>query len=112
MKRIKDITKRETIGGLLREKRDATNMSQKELSKAVGLSRSYISLIEQGERIPTYNTAIKMAECLNLKLEELFQDPNGDGNQDTRLEFLLAKLLRSGDKEKLKELILFVESLQ
>lgn len=53
---------------LLRQKK---GISQSELSKIVGYTQGYISLMESGERVPTYDNLLKIAEALGCSVEEL-----------------------------------------
>ncbi len=46
-------------------------MSQEELAKKVGLSISYISLIEQGKRDPPMSTVEEMADALGVPVSLL-----------------------------------------
>ncbi|KMQ49320.1 hypothetical protein CHISP_3767 [Chitinispirillum alkaliphilum] len=47
-------------------------MSQEELGRAVGLSRSSISMLENGKRLPTLIQAYRLSKQLNTTIEELF----------------------------------------
>lgn len=46
--------------------------SQDELAALASLDRSYISLIERGEKSPTLRTIINIADALNVEVFELF----------------------------------------
>ena len=59
----------------LRTERKKLGLSAKELAKRVGLSRSYITLLENGERSPTKTIIAKIAKGLMVKswvVEEWF----------------------------------------
>lgn len=47
-------------------------MSQEELAQQVGTSRQTINAIEGGRRTPSLLLALKIAEVLNIKLDDLF----------------------------------------
>ncbi|KMQ49350.1 hypothetical protein CHISP_3740 [Chitinispirillum alkaliphilum] len=47
-------------------------MSQEELGRAVGLSRSSILMLENGKRLPTLIQAYRLSKQLNTTIEELF----------------------------------------
>jgi transcriptional regulator with XRE-family HTH domain len=53
---------------LLRQKK---GISQSELSKLVGYTQGYISLMESGERVPIYDNLLKISEALGCPIEEL-----------------------------------------
>lgn len=57
---------------LLKFARYRQNMTQEELSRKSGVSRSYISKIERGEREPTISVICKLANALGVKPEDLF----------------------------------------
>jgi transcriptional regulator with XRE-family HTH domain len=54
--------------------RKAKNMSQEQLATNSGIDRSHMGFIEQGRRKPTLSTLFKIANTLNLTLEQLFRD--------------------------------------
>lgn len=51
--------------------RKKLNISQEEAGKRIGLSRSYITLIEKGKRLPGKKHIAKIAEALQLKKYEV-----------------------------------------
>lgn len=55
----------------LRTKRGFT---QKMLSKLTGISQGRISQYEKGETLPRINSLFKLAEGLDVKIEELLDD--------------------------------------
>jgi transcriptional regulator with XRE-family HTH domain len=62
MKQFKDI---------LKEKRKALHLSQRELSEATGIDRKMISRYETGDNFPGMFTLIDLAKCLNCSIDEL-----------------------------------------
>ena len=56
---------------MLKEKRKQKNMSQEELSIALGVSQSMISKWERGENFPRGKILIKLAETLSCSVDEL-----------------------------------------
>ena len=48
------------------------NLSQQELADKVGISREYISMIENGERNPSVNIAKKIGDLLNINWTYFF----------------------------------------
>lgn len=47
--------------------RKKLNLSQEEVAKSVGVSRTYITLIENGKRLPGKKHLLKIAEVLGVK---------------------------------------------
>lgn len=58
------------IGGLIRNKRKELKMTQIELASRLGLSRSYLSDIENGRYNPSVNFLFKIIAILDLDLNE------------------------------------------
>lgn len=49
-------------------------ISQKELSERTGLSQSYISQIENGVRIPSYRTMLRIAAALKEDVSKILPE--------------------------------------
>lgn len=60
--------------------RKARGLTQLELSKAAGISRSSISMYELGEREPDYESLNKIADCLGVSVSELIDNKTTDSN--------------------------------
>jgi len=60
------------FGVRIRELRKAKNWSQEELADQSGFHRTYIGMIERGERNPSLLNIIKFAKTFQLTLTELF----------------------------------------
>jgi len=56
----------------LKSARAAKDMSQKDLSFAVGVTRQTINAIENGDYNPTINLCISICKALGKTLDELF----------------------------------------
>jgi transcriptional regulator with XRE-family HTH domain len=65
----------EIFGKILQEERKAKKISQEKLAKLTGLDRTFISLIENGKRSPTFSTILKICSALDLEPSELFSIP-------------------------------------
>ncbi|MDF9866836.1 putative transcriptional regulator [Bacilli bacterium PM5-3] len=59
---------------LLHYTRKNKKISLDELAKKLGISKSYLSLIEKGSRKLSYDLAVKIAEYLETTPDELFLD--------------------------------------
>lgn len=60
------------FGSLIRQLRLAQRMSQEEFADCCELHRTYIGLIERGERTVTIETANKLTQPLGITLSQLF----------------------------------------
>lgn len=63
----------EVFGKVLRELRVEKNISQEKLAEYCELDRTYISLLERGQRQPTITTIFKLAKALNLSPSALIE---------------------------------------
>lgn len=73
---------KEKIGQRIKELREASSMSQKDLSYAADLDRSYIASVENGQRNISIVNIEKIATALGVTLKEFFND--GEFNKHTR----------------------------
>lgn len=60
-----------TPGETIKQGRERLNMSQKELGGRVGVWDTYIGQIEKGEKIPSDELCLKIAQALELKGQDL-----------------------------------------
>ena len=65
----KDILK--TFGNRVRELRMDKNWSQEDLADKTGFHRTYIGMIERGERNPSLKNLKKFADAFGIELSEL-----------------------------------------
>jgi putative transcriptional regulator len=66
----------ERLANSLRAERDARGWTQAELAARVGVSRKTINTIENGVFIPSTLTALKIAEALGRRVEDMFSVVN------------------------------------
>jgi len=57
----------------LKELRKKQNLTQLELANKIGVVESTISLYESGKREPDISTLIKLADCLNISIDEIVE---------------------------------------
>lgn len=62
------------IGQRIKELRETANMSQKDLSYAADLDRSYIASVENGQRNVSIVNIEKIANALGVTLKQFFND--------------------------------------
>lgn len=60
-----------SIGGTIREKRIALEMTQKELADKVKVEQSMICQIERGTKAPSLPLSVEIAAALNCSIEDL-----------------------------------------
>lgn len=61
------------FGEVLRDVRKASRKTQEELALDSGLERTFISMLELGQRRPTTKTLIQLSRGLELPLSELIE---------------------------------------
>lgn len=66
---MQDIISKKSIGERLRALRLAKDLSQAEVSEALGLSRSHYSQVELGKQFPSYSVLSRVAEFYNKDYE-------------------------------------------
>ena len=57
----------------IKEKREELGISQKELAEKIGISQSFLCDIEQGRCKPSIDTAIKIAQVLDVADIKFFE---------------------------------------
>lgn len=59
------------LGKIVRAKRTRRNLTQTELSIRAKVDRNYIGMLERGERNPSYLSLLKIANGLELSINDL-----------------------------------------
>lgn len=62
-----------TVGKNIRSIRESQNMSQEKLADGAGLHRTYIGLIERGQKNPTITTLYTISQALNVSIDILLK---------------------------------------
>lgn len=63
----------EKLGNNLKRIRTERGISQSDIAKSLGVSRGFVSNIENGKRNPTLATISKLAKAIGVPTEELFK---------------------------------------
>ncbi|MBD5266259.1 MAG: helix-turn-helix transcriptional regulator [Bacteroides sp.] len=63
-----------SFGDIIRKYRKERGISQEELAFRAGLHRTYIGMIERGEKNITLTNIAKLASGLNVKIKDLFDE--------------------------------------
>lgn len=79
------------LGRRVRGLRESLRLTQDELSQRCGISVSFASLIERGERSPSYETLLTIARALEVPVSDLFREGTavepGDPSHARLLDF-------------------------
>jgi len=62
------------LGTRIRKLREAKNLSQADVEKRTGLTRSYISRVEKGHTVPSLETLERLAAAVEVPLYQLFYE--------------------------------------
>lgn len=83
-----------SLNEALRLYRKARNLTQKQVAEKAGISVSYLSLVERGQRDPSLSTLEKIASAMGVSLTILaFMNADEDGLQ--RIDLQLAQRLKA-----------------
>ena len=61
------------LGTVIREKREAQELTQHELAERSNVDRNYIGMVERGERNPSYLSLIKIAAGLGMPVYKMLK---------------------------------------
>ena len=73
MKTIDKDTVSNEFGQFIREAREAKGLYQADIAEQLGVSRSYYTLIEAGEREIYFSLAVNICRVLNLDISEFMK---------------------------------------
>jgi transcriptional regulator with XRE-family HTH domain len=83
---------KKTFGSRLRALRKAASMSQLELGERSGLDYTYVGGIERGERNPTLEVISKLADGLQIEVEQMFRFGGAQARDNRAIADLVALL--------------------
>jgi transcriptional regulator with XRE-family HTH domain len=66
---------KKSFGKRLRHIRRMKDLTQEQLSEAIGVSMEFISNMERGINAPSFETLEKLADVLQVRVEEFFHFP-------------------------------------
>jgi len=64
----------EAFGLILRQARQDKGLTQEKLAELGGLHRTYISLLERGQRTPTLDVLFRLAQALGVSASDLVKE--------------------------------------
>jgi transcriptional regulator with XRE-family HTH domain len=86
----------------IRALRERRGLTQEDFAARCGISVSFASLLERGERSPSYETLHQVAAALGLPLSELFQqEEEDDSGADRLVHFARERQLAREDVDRL-----------
>jgi len=98
------------VGPVIKSHRQNQGWSQEHLAKEVGLSRAYVSLLEQGKRTASLSALQKIAALFGKEPGELLASI-GVENEKLELALLLKDITENENTTHLKELVTFARKL-
>lgn len=98
--------KLDSIGKNIRAYRQAKKLRQEDLAEKTGLSANYVGMVERGEKIPSLETFICIANALGVSADMLLADVLDTGYtvKDSILAEKLDKLSKD-DRERIYDVI-------
>ena len=96
------------IGNLIRERRIEKGLSQEQLADKANISRTHVGALERGEKAPSLETIINIAEALSVDINELLPEnpASSKKSQDTLAGCsTLERSILSENLESLKEIL-------
>lgn len=89
-------TEMQSLGSNIRNYRKKARLSQQQLADRTDISRNYLSLVENGKKIPSLKLSVKVAQELGVTPSALFEnDPLLQELKQLSEEFGLDKLIES-----------------
>lgn len=85
--------KKETLGQVLKQRREAYALTQRELARKLGVKASHVAYLENGRRRPSLSLLARLADTLELNKQRLFllTHPEAEGIIGARPEASPAK---------------------
>ena len=78
----------------IRALRAERRLTQEEFASRAGISVSFVSMLERGERSPSYETLLQLALGLDVPAGELFREAAADGAYDDPYFHVLGEFAR------------------
>ncbi|MBN1210869.1 MAG: helix-turn-helix transcriptional regulator [Myxococcaceae bacterium] len=86
----------------IRALRERRGLTQEDFAARCGISVSFASLLERGERSPSYETLLQVAAALGLPPSELFRlEEEDEAGADRLVHFVRARQLAREDVDRL-----------
>jgi len=89
------------FGRLLRATRRAHNMGLAKLAEKVGIGAKHLGRVERGEKLPSFELIIALANAMDVSPSEFFEFENAEADQKVVRE-RLRQLLGKRDLDQLR----------
>ena len=95
------------LGNRVKSLRKSHKLSQEQLAEKIDKSVDTISSLERGKMYPRFETALQIADALNVELYELFQvyDMSVDDKRKTKIVQQIIDLLKDQPEDILKYIL-------
>lgn len=97
------------LGIRIKNKRLENNMTQEQLAEAVDISAVYVGQIERGDRHMTIDTLVKIANVLQVSIEELLKDSTKE-NTNARIGEVI-NLTKNLESEEIDKIINVIKAM-
>ena len=99
---------KQMIGARIKEVRSKKGLTQEQLSERIDINPKYLSSIERGKENPTLNTLIKLAQSLDVNIDDFFAMVEVE-NPEKRKDLIVSLLDKANDDQlKLAYMVLSV----
>ena len=90
-----------SFGKRLHQIRTEKNVSIQKLANDIGVLRNYISQLENGERVPSFDTLLSIVNSLNITADELLRDYyRGQLKASVRANLLQSKIEQLSEEQQ------------
>lgn len=90
------------FGESLKSWRQQRAMSQEELAEEIGVSTSFIGMLERGEKTTTLKRIGKIADSLSIEVKDLFATNEEVSSLYRECEILVRNILSAANESELK----------
>lgn len=99
------------IGTRIKINRLERGWSQQKLATEAGMSREFISMLENDKRAPSFEAFQKIATAFGKNPAAFLGEQPDDNNERIVLALLLQEIAEDTDTERLRKLVEFAQSL-
>ncbi|MFY0580471.1 helix-turn-helix domain-containing protein [Cystobacter fuscus] len=85
----------------IRALRERRGLKQEDFAARCGISASFASLLERGERSPSHETLVQVAEALGVPLADLFREEDEDAGAHRLVDFVRKNALSRPEVDRL-----------
>lgn len=90
---------RRALGNRLKNERVALGLTQEQAAEYIGVSTSYVGMVERGERTVTLERLVLFAKCLHVTVDYLLFDES-EISENRKTQQLLRLWNRASENEK------------